>query len=205
MSEYKIVTIGRQFGSGGREIGQKLAKRLEIPLYDHRLVSMAAKELGIKQSVAAKVDEESLNAFLSGYQVNTTTYSQFINAASYIYSLNEDVYEKQKQIILTLAAKGPCVIIGRCADYILKDSYECVNVFICASRKDRIARIMERYDLTARKAAAKIRKTDRDRKYYYEDHTGYDWGSIDSHQALLNVSLLGQEKIVDILEKMYRG
>lgn len=205
MSEYKIVTIGRQFGSGGREIGQKLAKRLEIPLYDHRLVSMAAKELGIKQSIAAKADEESLNAFLSGYQVNTTTYSQFINAASYVYSLNEDVYEKQRKIILTLASKGPCVIIGRCADYILKDSYECINVFICANRKDRIERIMKRYDMTERKAAAKIRKTDRDRRYYYEDHTGYDWGSIESHQALFNVSLLGQEKIVDILEKMYRG
>ena len=205
MSEYKIVTIGRQFGSGGREIGQKLAKRLEIPLYDHRLVSMAAKELGIKQSIAAKADEESLNAFLSGYQVNTTTYSQFINAASYVYSLNEDVYEKQRKIILTLASKGPCVIIGRCADYILKDSYECINVFICANRKDRIERIMKRYDMTERKAAAKIRKTDRDRRYYYEDHTGYDWGSIESHQALFNVSLIGQEKIVDILEKMYRG
>ena len=114
------------------------------------------------------------------------------------------VYQKQTEIILSLAEKGPCVIVGRCADYILRDKYDCINVFICAEKADRIKRIAKRYDLTEKKAWDRIRKTDRERKFYYETYTGLEWGSIYSHQALLNASLLGIDKIVDLLELAYR-
>lgn len=205
MSKDRIITIGRQFGSGGHEIGQKLADRLGIPLYDNQLVSMAAKELEITEEAAQRADEANLNTFLAGYQANMLAYPDFISGSSYIYSLNEDVFRKQTKIIRELAGKGPCVIVGRCADYILRENPECINVFICAEKKDRVARISERYGVTEKKAAYMMRKTDRERAFYYESHTGLDWGSINSHQILFNVSLLGQERIVDILEMMFKS
>ena len=205
MSKDRIITIGRQFGSGGHEIGQKLADRLGIPLYDNQLVSMAAKELEITEEAAQRADESNLNTFLAGYQANMLAYPDFISGSSYIYSLNEDVFRKQTKIIRELAGKGSCVIVGRCADYILRENPECINVFICAEKKDRVARISERYGVTEKKAAYMMRKTDRERAFYYESHTGLDWGSINSHQILFNVSLLGQERIVDILEMMFKS
>lgn len=205
MSEYKIITLSRQFGSGGHEIGEKLAARLNIPLYDHRLVSMAAQELGYTEESVERADESALNSFIAAYSVAPMSYSNFISTASYMPSLDMKVYQKQTEIIRTLAGKGPCVIVGRCADYILRDKFNCIDVFICAEKGDRIKRIAERYDLTERKAAERIRKTDRERKFYYETYTGLEWGSIYSHQALLNASLLGIDKIVDLLELAYRA
>ena len=205
MSEYKIITISRQFGSGGHEIGEQLAARLNLPLYDHRLVSMAAQELGYTEESVERADESALNSFIAAYSVAPMSYSNFISTASYMPSLDMKVYQKQTEIIRTLAGKGPCVIVGRCADYILRDKFNCINVFICAEKGDRIKRIAERYDLTERKAAERIRKTDRERRFYYETYTGLEWGSIYSHQALLNASLLGIDKIVDLLELAYRA
>ena len=205
MSGHKIITIGRQFGSGGREIGQKLAERLSIPLYDRRLVSMAAESLGVRKEDAERVDESSLNTFVANYTVSPGMYMEYISAASYIQSFDEQVYRAEAEIIRGLAEKGPCIIVGRCADYILKDRVECINVFICADKDDRKKRIARLYNLTERKAAERIRRTDRERWYYYELHTGQDWGDITSHQILFNVSLLGMEKIVDYLELMYKS
>lgn len=205
MTEHKIITIGREFGSGGHEIGQKLADRLGIPLYDNRLVSMAAEELGVKTEDAERVDESSLNTFVTGYTVTPGMYTEFINAASYLPSFDTEVYRKQTQIIKSLAEKGPCVIVGRCADYVLRDRDNCINVFICADKADRKKRIMELYGLNERKAADRIRKTDKERRYYYEVHTGQDWGSIHSHQMLFNVSMLGIDRIVEILAMMYNA
>lgn len=205
MSEYKVITISRQFGSGGHEIGEKLAARLDIPLYDNQLVSLAARELGFAEEHVERADESALDSFLAAYNVAPLSYPSFINTTSYMQSLDIQVYQKQSEIIRTLADKGPCVIVGRCADHILKDRVDCINVFICAEKEDRIKRIAERYDLTGRKAAERIRKTDRERKFYYETYTGLEWGSIYSHQALLNVSLLGIDKVVDLLEMVYRA
>ena len=167
MSGHKIITIGRQFGSGGREIGQKLAERLSIPLYDRRLVSMAAESLGVRKEDAERVDESSLNTFVANYTVSPGMYMEYISAASYIQSFDEQVYRAEAEIIRELAEKGPCIIVGRCADYILKDRAECINVFICADKDDRKKRIARLYNLTERKAAERIRRTDRERWYYY--------------------------------------
>ena len=205
MMNHTIITIGRQFGSGGREIGQKLAERLSIPLYDRRLVSMAAESLGVRKEDAERVDESSLNTFVANYTVSPGMYMEYISAASYIQSFDEQVYRAEAEIIRGLAEKGPCIIVGRCADYILKDRAECINVFICADKDDRKKRIARLYNLTERKAAERIRRTDRERWYYYELHTGQDWGDITSHQILFNVGLLGMEKIVDYLELMYKS
>ena len=133
------------------------------------------------------------------------TDSTYINATEYIQPLSEQVYELQCEIIRKLAERGSCVIVGRCADFVLRDNPNLINVFICADKEDRIKRIAQRYDLSERKAADRIKKIDRERKYYYESHTGLDWGSVQAHQMLLNASRLGMEKTVDILEELYKG
>ena len=205
MAEHKIVTIGRQFGSGGHEIGNRLATRLDIPLYDNNLVRMVAEKLDIREETAQAVDETTLNSFLAGYVIAPMEYSTYINATEYIQPLSEQVYELQCEIIRKLAERGSCVIVGRCADFVLRDNPNLINVFIYADKEDRIKRIAQRYDLSERKAADRIKKIDRERKYYYESHTGLDWGSVQAHQMLLNASRLGMEKTVDILEELYKG
>lgn len=204
MKKNKVVTIGREFGSGGHEIGNLLATRLDIPLYDNNLVRMVAQKLDIRDETAQAVDETTLNSFLSGFVMSRVEYSASIKNEEYAKPLNEQVYQLQSEIIRKLAVQGPCVFVGRCADYVLKDVAECINVFICADMEDRIARIAKRYDLSERKAEDKIKKIDRERRYYYESRTGLYWGDIDSHQMLLNVSRLGVEGTVDVLEAIYK-
>lgn len=204
MTTHKIITIGRQFGSGGHEIGNLLATRLDIPLYDNNLVRMAAEKMDIREETAKAIDETSLNSFVSSYLITPMGYSSYINSEEYVQPLSEQMYELQTEIIKKLAERGPCVIVGRCADYILKDNPNCINVFICADRADRIKRIAVRYDVSEKKALDRIKRMDRERKYYYETHTGQEWGSISSHEILLNASLLGIEGTVDILEGIYK-
>ena len=204
MKKNRVVTIGREFGSGGHEIGNLLATRLDVPLYDNNLVRMVADPLAIPEETAPAVDETTLNSFLKGFVLSSIEYSSSMKGEEYSRPLSEQVYELQTEIICRLAERGPCVFVGRCADFVLKDRAECVNIFICADMEDRIARIAKRYDLSERKAAEKIKKIDRERRYYYESRTGLYWGDIDSHDMLLNVSRLGMERTVDILEAIYR-
>lgn len=122
MTTHKIITIGRQFGSGGHEIGNLLATRLDIPLYDNNLVRMAAEKMDIREETAKAIDETSLNSFVSSYLITPMGYSSYINSEEYVQPLSEQMYELQTEIIKKLAERGPCVIVGRCADYILKDN-----------------------------------------------------------------------------------
>lgn len=203
MAEHKIITIGRQFGSGGHEIGNRLANHLDIPLYDNNLIRMVAEKLDIREETARAVDETTLNSFLQGYVIDPIEKSSHLNGSEYVPPLNEQVFELQSDIIRKLAERGPCVIVGRCADFVLKDDFDCVNAFIYADLPDRVKRIAKKYDISERKAIDQIKRIDRERKHYYESHTGHDWGSVEAHQIILNVSQLGMEKTVDILEKMY--
>lgn len=204
MKRNRVVTIGREFGSGGHEIGNLLATRLDIPLFDNNLVRMVAEKLDITEETAKAVDETTLNGFLKGFVLSPIEYSSSMRNEEYSKPLSEQVYELQAEIIRKLADRGPCVFVGRCADFVLKDTAECINIFICADMEDRIARIAKRYDLSERKAADKIKKIDRERRYYYESRTGLYWGDIDSHDMLLNVSRLGIERTVDMLEVIYK-
>ncbi|MDO5417246.1 MAG: cytidylate kinase-like family protein [Lachnospiraceae bacterium] len=197
---HKIITIGRQFGSGGSEIGELTANALGIPFYDRELIEMASQEMGIDSFDLERVDETAMSRF----RILRPDPAAAINAVTgYGMPLNDSMYLTQRILIEKLAEKGPCVFVGRCADVILKDRHPCVNVFICASKKDRIARITERYFISERQAAEAIRKVDRKRRFYYESYTDAEWGSIDSHQALLNVSMLGKERTIQIIKDMY--
>lgn len=205
MTDNVIITIGRQCGSGGREIGMRLAKRLDIPLYDHNLVEMAAKELDISEEAAREVDETALSSFLASYITGPGDYVAYMNAEDYMRSLSERVYKAQSEIIRRLAKRSPCVIVGRCADYVLQDCPNCISVFICADKEDRVNRVSQLQEIPERKAAEKIKKIDRERKYYYETNTGEDWGKSSSYQLVLNVSRVGLGKAVDMLVALFEG
>lgn len=134
----------------------------------------------------------------------TGGYNDFMANAEFYAPVGRNLYAVQSAIIKKLAQKGSCVIVGRCADYVLKDYPGCINVFICASKEDRKNRVMDKYHLSERKATEKMKKIDRERKYYYETYSGKEWGSIQSHQILMNSSLLGKEKIVEYLAVLYK-
>ena len=204
MTKNTMITIGRQFGSGGHEIGELLAKKLGIPFYDRNLVKMAAEELHITEEQAELEDEKKLMSIVSNYNLAMGGYNDFMANAEFYAPVGRDLYAVQSAIIKKLAQKGSCVIVGRCADYVLKDYPGCINVFICASKEDRKNRVMDKYHLSERKAAEKMKKIDRERKYYYETYSGKEWGSIQSHQILMNSSLLGKEKIVEYLAALYK-
>lgn len=197
---HKIITIGRQFGSGGHEIGDRLSKTLDIPLYDRSLVEMAADKMGLSEISVEEVDESVLNTFLSAYR-----YPEHINSfTGYGLPLNDSTYLAQSSIIEGLAKRGSCIIVGRCGDFVLRQNPDCLNIFVCASMEDRAKRIMERYHLTEKEAVTAIKRTDRRRKNYYETYTDQNWGSIDSHQLLLNVSRLGMDTVVDLITYLYK-
>ena len=205
MKDNVIITIGRQYGSGGREIGIKLAKRLEIPVYDSNLVSMAAKELGITEQEARKADEKALSSFLSSYIVGPGDYTAYMNGDDEMRPLGERVYAAQSELIRQLADRSPCVIVGRCADYILQEYSRLVTVFVYADKDERIARVAELGRMPEKRAADRIKKIDRQRRYYYETNTGGEWGVPETYQIFLNSGLTGISRAVDILEGVFEG
>ena len=145
MMKHTIITIGRQFGSGGHEIGNRLSERLDIPLYDHNLIRMAAQELGISNEDATKVDETVLGRFLSAYSAGSMEYRLFVTSDKSGKPLTDQIYERQSAIIRKLAEQGPGIFIGRCADYVLGDYSNCINAFVYAYKDDRVRRIMKIY------------------------------------------------------------
>lgn len=203
MTDNIIITIGRQFGSGGHEIGNRLSRRLDIPLYDHNLINMAAKELNITPEVAKRFDESVLEHYMSSAILGSEDYMMFMTGGAFEEPLSDQVFAMQTELIKKFAERSSCIIVGRCADYILGDYSNCINTFIYAYKEDRIRRIMKLYNLTEKQAKEKIRKVDRTRKTYYEEHTDREWGSIEAHQMLFNSSLLGLDGVVDALEGIY--
>ena len=199
MANNKVITIGREFGSGGREIGERVAKLLDIPCFDRQLVEMASEKMGVDSFHLEQVDEKALSRFLESYWVPKRPNS----VAGYGMALNDGMFIVQSAIIKSLVKDRPCVIVGRCADYVLRGHPACLNIFICASMEDRVKRIMERYELGERSAKEAIREMDKSRRQYYEKYTDRIWGDRSAHQVIFNVSLLGMENTVNAIRAMY--
>lgn len=193
--EHKIIAIGRQFGSGGHEIASRLSEELGVPMYDRDLVEMAAERLGLSEITVEAVDESVFNTLLSSYRYN--------GFAPRRIPLNDSTFETQSKIIESLANKGPCIFVGRCADYVLRDNPLCLNVFLYAAFKDRTERIMKRYNISKKEAEVSIKKMDHRRKQYYETYTDRSWGNIESHQILFNISQLGISQTIDTIKHLY--
>ena len=198
MSNY-IITIGRQFGSGGRAIGEALAKKLNIPYYDKELISLAAKESGMDAEVFNNVDERATNSLLYSLSMGLYSFgSNFSNNAD--LPVNDRLYILQHQIIKKLADEGPCVIVGRCADYVLKDRKDCINVFIHANMEYRKERAIEIHDVKKNKAEQIVNKTDKVRANYYSFYSGQKWGLAQNYDISIDSSKLTIDQAVELIE-----
>ena len=193
-----IITIGRQFGSAGREIGEKVAEYFGIPCYDKELLSRAAKESGYCEEMIESHDERPTNSFL--YNLVMDTYSFGYNASSFVdMPISHKIFLAQFDTIKKMASENPCVIVGRCADYALSDVDNCINLFIYGNENMKVRRIMEKYDLTEGKAKDMINKKDKQRQSYYNYYSSKKWGRADSYDLCINSSLLGIDGTVKLI------
>ena len=193
-----VITIGRQFGSAGREIGEKVAEHFGIKCYDKELLTRAAKESGFCEEMLANHDERPTNSFL--YNLVMDTYSFGYNASSFVdMPISQKVFLAQFDTIKKIAEEGPCVIVGRCADYALSDFKNCIHLFIYADEEARIKRISEKYNLTEAKAKDMILKKDKQRQSYYNYYSSKKWGRAESYDLCINSSMLGVDGTVRLI------
>lgn len=194
-----VITIGRQYGSGGREIGEKLSKELNIPFYDKELLTRAAKDSGLCEEVFEHHDERPTSSFL--YNLVMDTYSFGYNSPAFMdMPISHKVFLAQFDSIKKVADEGPCVIVGRCADYALAEKENVFKIFLLAPMEDRINRISTKYDLSADKAKDMIKKYDKQRASYYNYYSSKKWGSCDTYDLSVNTSLLGIDGTVEFLK-----
>ena len=191
-----IISIGREFGSGGHLIGKRLAEKLNIPFYDKELLDRAAKDSGLCKEIFENQDERPTNSFL--YSLVMDTYSSNVMNDM---PLNQKVFLAQFESIKRLASEGPCVIIGRCADYALEDNPDLLSVFVHADPDARVKRISQLYNLTPNKARDRIRKNDKSRSSYYNYYTSKEWGAVESYDISIDSSKFGIEGAVEFLLK----
>lgn len=198
----KIISISREFGSGGHEIGEKIAKRLYVPFYDRSLSEVAASNIGIDTSKIEELDEKAANSFMYSLVMGNA----FINNVNSTNMTAQDrMFAEQARLIEEYAQKGPCVIVGRCSDYILRDNPNCIHVFICASIDNRVQRVMQKESLSESNATALIRKTDKARASYYQHYTSKKWGSPTSYDICMNTDSISLDGVVDLLVKMFES
>lgn len=195
-----IITIGRQFGSGGREIGEKVAAKYGIKCYDKELLSRAAKESGFCEEMIQNHDERPTNSFL--YNLVMDTYSFGYNASSFVdMPISHKVFLAQFDTIKKIAEDGPCVIVGRCADYALSEYDNVLNIFIHADEDTKIKRIKERFEdvKTDDQARDMLNKKDKQRQSYYNYYSSKKWGRADSYDLTINSSILGIDGTVKFI------
>lgn len=193
-----VITIGRQFGSAGREIGEKVAEYFGIKCYDKDLLTRAAQESGFCEEMIKNHDERPTNSFL--YNLVMDTYSFGYNNSSFVdMPISHKVFLAQFDTIKKIADEGPCVIVGRCADYALADRTNVVDLFIYADEASKVKRIMERYNLTEAKAKDMIIKKDKQRQSYYNYYSSKKWGRADSYDLCINSGVLGEEGTVNLI------
>ncbi len=193
-----VITISRQFGSGGRFVGKMLAERLGIPFYDNELISIAAKESGYAESLFEKADQNTSNSLLYSLSMFGTT------AGVYGLPLSDKVYIIQSDVIRKIASQGACVIIGRCADYVLKDNPNLINIFVHSDIKSKIQRAVKYYNIEEKDAESQITKIDKKRSTYYSYYTGQKWGEAENYDLSIHCDAIGVEKCVDIIEEFVK-
>ncbi|MCI8798239.1 MAG: cytidylate kinase-like family protein [Lachnospiraceae bacterium] len=193
-----VITIGRQYGSAGREIGQKVAEYFDIKYYDKDLLTRAAKESGFCEEMIQNHDERPTNSFL--YNLVMDTYSFGYNNSSFVdMPISHKVFLAQFDTIKKIADEGPCVIVGRCADYALADRANVIDLFIFGNEECKIKRVMELYGLTEAKAKDMMIKKDKQRQSYYNYYSSKKWGRADSYDLCINSSVLGVEGTVKLI------
>lgn len=190
-----IITVSREFGSGGRSIAKETAARLGYEYYDNELVKLIAKESGLAEDYILENGEYacSTNSFLFNWAINAET------SRAGALPISDQLYMAQRKVILSLAEKGNCVILGRCADFILKDRDDCLNVFIRAPQDYKADRIVRLYGETDEHPEKRLKDKDDRRRAYYKHYTGENWGDPRSYHICLNSGLLGPDLCVDLI------
>lgn len=189
----RVITISREFGSGGRTIGKKVAEKLEIPCYDSEIIQKITEETGYAPEYVKEAGEYASGSFLSSAFSNRT-----------FGPTNEDIlWNHQYRVITELAEKGPCVIVGRCADYILRDKADCLKVFIHADMAFRAKRIVEVYGEREQSPEERLRDKDKRRAAYHRFYTNMKWGHAQNYHLTLDSGVLGIDKCVEIICQLF--
>ena len=199
MSMNTIITISRQFGSGGREIGKQLSERYNIPYYDKELIALAAKQSGYSEEVFAKADERATNSLL--YSLLMGSYNMGGRIAAYNdMPINDKLFLIQADIIKEAAQKGPCVIVGRCGDYVLRDFENVFHVFIYADKASRIEHSVKLHGMEPEKAPDILTKKDKQRANYYNFYSNKKWADMNNYDLVVNSSLFGIDGSIDVIK-----
>ena len=192
----KIITIGREYGSGGRTIGKKVAEKLGIPYYDRELVDKAAKHSGLAVEAIEENDQVVTRSFL--YDLAIGTSYGYVNSTGVPLDLNTQVFLAQREAILEFS-QAPCVIVGRCADYILRDREDVLKVFIYADKQARLQRIVREYGEDPGKAEKLLAQSDKRRARHYEEFTDSIWGARRNYDLMLNSAAFGIDEAAELI------
>ena len=204
MESHFVINLGRQLGSGGKEIGERLAKDLHIAFYDKELINLASEESGLCREFFGKADEKASQTILGGL---FGTRFPFVTEGAYPYNSylsNDSLFKIQSDVIRHLAEKQSCLFVGRCADYILRDHPRCVNVFVSASPEARIERLMQLHNISEEEAEDLIEKADKKRSSYYNYYSYKTWGAAATYHLCIDSSVLGIEGTVEFIKKFVR-
>lgn len=191
----KVITISREFGSGGRTVGKEVAKQLHIPCYDQEIIEKIAQQSGLTKDF---IEEKGEYATYGGMLANI-----FSDRSLQGISMQDYVWSVQRKVILDLAQKGSCVIVGRCADYILKDTAECLKVFIHADLQKRAERIVRLYGETDIDPIKRLKDKDKRRAGYYKLYTDTEWGDVQNYHITLDSGVIGIPKCVSIISNIF--
>lgn len=203
MGKRIVVTLGRQFGSGGRSIGKRLAEELGIAFYDKELIKLAAQESGIADSFFEKADEKGgLTSMFGAFSLGGVGLGGTMFFQSNDYLSSESLFKIQSDVIRKIASEHSCVIVGRCADYILRGDPDCIRIFVRGSERDRLRRIMK-YIGTDKVSEARQQmiKADKARSEYYNYYTDKVWGASESYDLCVNSSKFGEERTFQIIKQ----
>ena len=201
MKDNFVINLGRQLGSGGREIGEKLAKELNIAFYDKELINLASKESGLCREFFEQADEKASKTILGGLFGSRFP---FLTEGAYPYNSylsNDSLFKIQSDVIRELAEKQSCLFVGRCADYILRDHPRCANVFISSSPEARIERLMATLEISAEEAEELMEKADKKRSSYYNYYSYKTWGAAATYHLCVDSSVLGIDGTVELVKE----
>ena len=197
----KIITIGRQFGSGGKDVGKMVADALNIPFYDKELVELAAKKSSFNEDAVKEIDERATHSLLYSIVTGSFGLDGLNSPLFYEMPMNDKFFIAQSEIIKEVAAKESCVIVGRCADYVLSEveNVDVLSTFIYGSLDYRSMRVARDLNLTLPRARDYIKKTDKQRRTYYDYYTSHEWGKISNYDLCINTEKIGIESAAQMI------
>jgi cytidylate kinase len=201
-AEKAIITIGREYGSGGREIGSLLAKSLGVPFYDKELLTRAARASGICEEMFESHDEKAVPSYLFTFFSGANAVAA---SGDTELPLNHRIFLAQFEAIAKIALEGPCVMVGRCANYVLKDQPNMVSIFMYASVEARVERIMQVENLTREQAKDRVRKVDKQRQGYYNFFADGNWGHRSNYHLMVNTTGVAYDAIVESIVAYISG